>query len=387
MFFEVRNKVARGFSGIQHGIFRLNDSGDNTPENLDILAVILQIRKIIKRRITMATVVTPFSDEQSRTLINLTQRYQVWMEAEQALHAMPYNLARKEIKSHSYLYEISDRKGNGRSLGRWSPDQKAKLNKYQEDKAAAKLRRDSSRGVLDETCRLYRALRLPLLSSEAGQILREIDRRCLLGSHLIVVGTNAIPAYSIEAAGFIRDVPDETEDFDMAWASLELEDGAQPIWDMLKAVDPTYTINTEKTFQARNAKAYEVEVLVAPSRIGGIFRTDKPMPVALPEQEWLLHGQFVDQVVVCRDGSPARIVAPDPRWFAVQKLWLSGQPKRNALKRPKDRKQAIALLDAIDLTMPQHPLDADFQALLPDELVSLYMKWSDDRPGSATARW
>lgn len=335
----------------------------------------------------MVTVVDPFSDEQARTLVNLEQRYQVWMQAEQALHAMPYNLARKEVKGRSYLYEIVDRKGNGRSLGPWSPEHEARFDAYQEEKAAAKLRRDQSRVALAETCRLYRALRLPLLSSEAGEILRETDRRRLLGSHLIVVGTNAMPAYSIEASGFIRDVPDETQDFDMAWAASELEEGAQPIWNMLKAVDPTYTVNTEKTFQARNAKAYEVEVLAAPSRIGAIFRTDKPMPVALPEQEWLLNGRFVDHVVVCRDGSPARIVAPDPRWFALQKLWMSGQAKRNALKRPKDLKQGIALLDAVHLNMPQYPLDADLRVSLPEELVEPFGRWAAQRPKPASSSW
>lgn len=331
--------------------------------------------------------VLPFTDEQSRTLVNLEQRYQVWMEAEQALHAMPYNLARKKIKGHSYLYEIRDRKGNARSLGRWSDEQEAKYNTYHDAKLSAKERRDKSRDALAETCRLYRALKLPLLSSDAGKILREADRRQLLRSHVIVVGTNVIPAYSIEASGFIRDVPDETDDFDMAWAATEPEEDTQSIWNMLKAVDATYTINTEKTFQARNAKAYEVEMLAAPSRMETIFRNDKPKPVPLPEQEWLLNGRFVDHVVVCRDGSPARIVAPDPRWFALQKLWMSDQAKRNALKRPKDLKQAMALLDAIYLTMPQYPLDDDFEAALPDELKKQFEKWAANRPKSDPPAW
>jgi Nucleotidyltransferase/Ring hydroxylating alpha subunit (catalytic domain) len=185
------------------------------------------------------------------------------------------------------------------------------------------------------------------MESAAGAIICEADRRGLLGTKLIVVGTNAIAAYHIEAAGMIREMPQETQDCDLAWTGAQVEEGRQPIWDMLKAVDATFTINTERSFQARNAKAYEVEILAAPSRIGSIFRTDRPMPIPLPEQEWLLHGRFVDHVVVCHDGQPARIVAPDPRWFALQKLWMADQPKRNALKRPKDRKQATMLLDAI----------------------------------------
>jgi hypothetical protein len=62
--------------------------------------------------------VKPFSDEQLRTLINLRQRYEVWMDAERRLAAMPYDLRRKTVSGHEYLYEIFDRSGNGRSLGR-----------------------------------------------------------------------------------------------------------------------------------------------------------------------------------------------------------------------------------------------------------------------------
>jgi hypothetical protein len=330
--------------------------------------------------------VDPFSDEQARLLINLEQRYQVWMDAEQILTALPYDLRRKEVGGRSYLYEIHDRNGNGKSLGPWTAEKEQRLAEYREQKAATKERRDVSRRSLDETCRLYRALRLPMLASEAGPILRESDRRRMLGSHLVVVGTNAMAAYAVEAGGFIRNVPDETQDFDMTWSATEPET-EQSVWQMLKAVDPTFTINSERTFQARNAKAYEVEILVAPSRAKTMFRTDQPRPVPLPEQEWLLQGRPVDRVVVCRDGSPARIVAPDPRWFALQKLWMSAQAKREPLKRPKDLKQGLALLDAIDATMPQYPLDDSFAASVPEILTGYFQRWQNQRPGAGVLSW
>ncbi|HEV8407589.1 MAG TPA: GSU2403 family nucleotidyltransferase fold protein [Sphingomicrobium sp.] len=318
--------------------------------------------------------VRSFSDEQLRVLINIQQQYEVWIEAERALAALPYNLVRKEVNGYSYLYEVLDRTNNARSLGPWSDEQAAKLSSYRNEKTEWQVRRDASKAELDETCRLYRALRLPLLASPAGAILREADRRTLLGSKLIVVGTNAMPAYQVEAGGFILGIPDETQDCDLAWTATEAVEG-QPIWEMLKAVDRTFTINSERTFQARNARAYEVEILAAPSRIKTIFRTDRPMPIPLPEQEWLLAGQFVDHVVACRDGEPARIVAPDPRWFALQKLWMAEQAKRTPLKRPKDLSQGTLLLDAIRDRMPQYPLDANFEHSLPGDLSSLYDDW------------
>lgn len=317
-----------------------------------------------------------FTEEQARALVNLEQRYQVWIEAERALAALPYDLRRKEVAGRFYLYEIRDRSGNGKSLGPWSDELEAKLVQYRADKARAKQRRDESRRRVDETARLGRALRLPMLANAAGAILREADRRNLLGAELLVIGTNAMPAYMIEAGGFIRDAPDETDDFDLAWSATELRDGERILWDLLRAVDDTFTVNLERSFQARNAKAYEVEILVAPSRATTMYKADQPRPVPLPEQEWLLLGKPVDRVVLCRDASPARIVAPDPRYFALQKLWLGRQGKRNALKRQKDLAQGAALLSAVKEAMPQYPLDRAFERGLPVALVEPYRNWN-----------
>jgi len=262
----------------------------------------------------------------------------------------------------------------------------ARFQEYHARKDALKARIKGLRPTLAESAALYRALRLPMVSSEAGPILRECDRRHLLGSHLLVVGTNAIAAYMIEANGSIA-LPDETEDFDLAWVAETPDEPERSVWDMLKAVDPTFTVYSERDFQARNAKAYEAELLVAPSRANTLGAKDQPRPVPLPEQEWLLLGRPVDQVIGCRDGSPARIVAPDPRWFALHKLWMSAQAKRNPLKRPKDRKQGLALLDAVATTMPQYPLDDAFEAALPDELRPYLAQWHGLRPTTVQADW
>lgn len=326
-----------------------------------------------------------FSDEQSRLLVNLRQRYDAWVVTERARAALPYDLRRKTVGEYEYLYQIHDRSGNGKSLGRMDAAREAEFQVYREQKAELKERGALLSTSLAESAALYRALRLPLLSSDAGPILRECDRRDLLGSHLLVVGTNAIAAYMIEANGFIL-LPDETEDFDLAWVA-EQEDSEQTVWQMLKTVDPTFTINSERDFQARNARAYEVELLVAPSRVGTLSDRDQPRPIPLEEQEWLLLGRPVDQVVGCRDGSPARIVAPDPRWFALHKLWMSEQAKRNPLKRPKDRKQGLALLDAVAEAMPHYPLDAAFEVAIPPDLQAVFANWQKNTTAGRKSNW
>ena len=124
----------------------------------------------MRDKVPFMVAVVPFSDEQARLLVNLGQRYALWIAAEQALTSMPYDLKRKLINGHYYLYEVFDRIGNGKSLGRWSDDAARQYDEYRVAKSREKQRRESGRALLDESARLYRALRLPLLSSDAGPI-------------------------------------------------------------------------------------------------------------------------------------------------------------------------------------------------------------------------
>ena len=322
-----------------------------------------------------------FSDEQARVIVNLEQAYQVWMETLRTLNDMPYNMRIKEVSGREYLYEVTDRAGNMRSKGPLDPDKQAEFETYKTEKAGLKDRLAQSKKTLKEQASLYRALRLPMLPAEGGKILREADRMRFLGEQAMVVGTNALVAYALEANAFIRDAPDSTLDFDMALTATEADTTRPTLWKVLKEVDMTYTVNAERPFQARNAKAYDVEILSAPSRIGGQQARDKPRPVALPEQEWLLNGRPIDRVVGVYGGEAARMIVPDPRWFALQKLWMAEKPGRNPQKKPKDRKQGIALLDAVRQTMPHYPLDAAFFRELPDDLKRHFEHWAARGPG------
>lgn len=322
----------------------------------------------------------PFSDEQARVIVNLDQAYQSWMEALRTLNDMPYNMRIKEVSGREYLYEVTDRRGNMKSRGPIDPERRAEFDEYKAEKAELKDRLALTKDTLKEQASLYRALRMPMLPAEAGKILREADRLGFLGDQAMVVGTNALIAYALEANGFIRDAPDATLDFDMALTAMDAEEDRPTLWKVLKEADATYSVNTERPFQARNAKAYEVEILSAPSRVGGQIAQDKPRPIPLPEQEWLLNGSPVDRVAGVRDGEAARIVVPDPRWFALQKLWMAEKPERNPQKKSKDRRQGSALLDAVWLTMRHYPLGDAFYEELPDELKPHFERWDAQKP-------
>lgn len=331
-----------------------------------------------------------FNDEQLRTAANLRQYYDAWLATRRAQLDNEFSLSWTTRNGVDYLRHRSAHKDT--TLGPRSPETEkifAEHTALRQELAAQEAERGDR---LFETCRLFVALRLGVIASAAAAILREADIRSYLDNALLVVGTNAMAAYELEAAARFAVGIDATEDFDLAWAgdartALALT-RKSPInlLALLKAVDSTYTINSERTFQARNRNAYEVELLIAPSRVGALPHAVGLTPVALPEQEWLLQGRPVDQVVCGRDKSPARIVAPDPRWFALHKLWMAEKPERNPLKKPKDQRQGRTLLDAIATQMPHYPLDEGFRDALPPELRRHFDAWFAARPAESGRR-
>lgn len=311
------------------------------------------------------------SPEQFRTLENLALGYDTWMQAVRAAPQPGHWLMWKSRQGRDYLYEARNRRGDSRSLGPRSPENEALYAEYErqrEERARARI----ALGAMADTVRIYRSLRLPLIDSMAGKVLRMADERNLLGTALLVVGTNTMAVYEIEAGERFATGLDSTNDLDMTWAArapLVLASTSEaPIMDMLKEVDESFTLNYEKPFQVRNAAAYEVEVLAAPS-VKEHYPSAEPLrPIPLPEQEWLLKGHPVAHVVLDRDALPVKIVAPDPRWMALHKLWLADKHERNRRKVDKDRAQGSLLLEVIQRAMPHYPLDDAFLREVPDEL-------------------
>ncbi len=84
--------------------------------------------------------------------------------------------------------------------------------------------------------------------------------------------------------------------------------------------------------------------------------------------------------VVCdTGGKPARLAAPDPRWFGLHKLWLSKKPTRQRLKVDKDDRQGMTLLDMVADHMPHFPVDDRFRAELPALLQPHLARWESRR--------
>ena len=320
-----------------------------------------------------------FSNEQLRVIANIAQQYDALFDAKRELDAMPYHLKWQRSGGREYLYEIRNARGDGKSLGPRSAETEALKSEYDTRKQSLNIRITDTEAITATSAAIWRSLKLPTISHEAAKILQVLDTKRMLGESLLVVGTNAFAAYEIEAGGRFLVGWDATEDFDLAWTGklvLGKTKIPQTLFGLLKEMDATWTINTERTFQARNAKAYEVELLSAPS-VSPALPPGELRPLPLDEQEWLLWGTRLEHVVcsLAAKPIPLRLVVPDPRWMALHKMWLSRQPKRRGDKRPKDARQGALLLTAVEERMPRFPLDDEFEAQIPEALQAIYSEW------------
>ena len=315
-----------------------------------------------------------FSNEQLRLIENLSIAYEEWISAEQILFRFGGRLAWKSIDGKDHLYRITDRAGNADYIGPRNAETEGLAATEIPQRDDAKNRSKHVKARFTELAAQYRALRLPRIADAAARVLVECDRRALLGTAVLVVGTNAMAAYELEAMDRFATGMDATEDCDLTWCGQEglALATTMPLFDAIKSVDSTYTVNAEKPFQVRNQMAYEVEFLLPQSRVGTFPKQERIRPVALPEQDWLVLGKPVNQVVTSQRGIVARLVVPDPRYFALHKRWLADKPERNPRKKGKDRQQAEALWTAIKRSMPLYPIDDEFAEAIPAALTKTF---------------
>lgn len=224
-----------------------------------------------------------------------------------------------------------------------------------------------------------------------AEILRKLDIEGLLGTDLMVVGTNAFSAYEWAANATFPAGNKAAQDFDLTWcrdtpASLILagsdasKKARKTLFSVLKSVDPSYRINPRKPYQALDADGYEVRLLAAPS-CHPLPKEEAFSPMqTLIEQEWLLLGSPVSAVVATERGRACPLTVPDPRFMGLHKLWLADKPERNPVKKDKDRRQGDVLLDPVRHFMQaSQPLNVDFLFALPNDLRPTFDSWCAQR--------
>ena len=91
--------------------------------------------------------------------------------------------------------------------------------------------------------------------------------------------------------------------------------------------------------------------------------------VEIRNLQWLVSSPKFSQIVVGDDGYPAAMFCPDPRSFALHKIWLSEQPDRDPIKKKRDRNQGIAVAYLVSRYLPQYKFTASELRMFPKHVL------------------
>jgi hypothetical protein len=312
------------------------------------------------------------TNEQRRQMIDAQQAYAAWRPVVAELDRLG-TLRSQSSKGKRYMYEVhgSVRK----SLGRVTPALVRRKAEHDARRHALMTRVKSLQKRLDEMAPVNRALGLGRMRAIAARIVRALDREQLLGSHVIVAGTNALHAYEAATGTMIGQEYVATTDADLLWdpgqSLLLAATGVrrEGLMGILRRVDQSFV--ADYGFNAKNRDGYIVDLLCPETDNFQTMKAGADLEATpMPGVQWLLAGPQFERTMIGDDGWPLRIVAPEPRTFALHKLWVSRRNDRDPLKRPRDAEQAQVVV-ALVSTYLRQPFTAKDMPWLPPELRTL----------------
>jgi hypothetical protein len=289
----------------------------------------------------------------------------------------------KKVKGKEYLFRSLDRYGYGKSLGPRSKETESAYHEFHKNKKQVNARLKPLKEKLKEQARFCRAARIARVPRIVTAILRLLEQHQLLGRNLQIVGTNALYAYEARAGVFLERGLLATQDMDVPWdirpklRLFAIDDvDNEGLIDILQKADRSFDLPSKKSFRAVNQAGYMVD-LIKPEPKSLLITEDRQVgsgddliAAEIKNLQWLISAPKFDQVVVGEDGFPATMVVPDPRAFAVHKLWLSSQKDRDALKKKRDRSQALAVCKLILQYMPEFEIKKEDLRMFPEAIIA-----------------
>ena len=309
------------------------------------------------------------TEAQLKQQIDAEQTYAAWQDAAVKARDFVGGMHWKTVAGKEYLYKTLDRKGNAKSLGVRSQATQDIESRFNENKALSKARMQALEGALETHGKINAALRLGSAPNIVAQLCQRLHQAGLLGHSLMVIGTNSLLAYEAMAGvRFDRNIM-ATTDIDLLWdhkARVRLaidSDLAEPsLLALLQKVDKSFQIVHNQNFRATNDKGIMVDLIRQmpsppwkdePERF---FANGDPsadlIATDIWNMKWLLNAPRVQQIAIAINGSMFPLCAPDPRAYAMFKLWLAHSDERNPLKKSRDLAQARALAALIQDKLP-----------------------------------
>jgi hypothetical protein len=331
------------------------------------------------------------SDNQRRIFIDTAQLHEVFMDTFSKSRTYRGGMHWKKAKGREYLFRSLDRHGYGKSLGPRSYDTEAVYSEFHKNKKQALARLTELKDRLKEQARFCKAARIARVPRIVTSILRVLEQHQLLGDNLLIIGTNALYAYEAGAGIFLDREILATQDIDLLWdirpklrmfSTAEID--SKGLIFILRKADRSFDLTDKQRFRAVNRSGYMVD-LVKPEPNHRLKKEkrqmgdrDDLMAAEIKNLHWLVSAPKFSRVVIGDDGFPATMVAPDPRAFAVHKLWLSQQLDRDPLKKKRDYAQALAVSRITLQYLPDLQFKPEQLRMFPKKLVTEAVKAFQD---------
>jgi hypothetical protein len=326
---------------------------------------------------------TPFSLRQAREFTDTMQAFEGVREVEERQHANRGTLTFRNTNGHDYLVKwfYEDEKRKAKVLGKRSPETESIEREFRLSRKSLDARAKSLRANLEKQARLNNAVglsRLPLISA---RIIRAFERAGIGSERVKIVGTHALYAYESMAGGVFDAGFVATQDIDFLLdprAPLRfviLDDLKQEtLLGVLQSADRSFEI-TRQTFRAQNRDGFLVDIIQPernPPWRKEAFEAGKGdlQPSPITGLVWLENAPAISQPVIDDKGFPVIMNVPDPRAFAIHKLWLSKQPIRGPAKARRDQAQAFAVAALVMSELKHLPFDGRALRMMPREIVA-----------------
>lgn len=339
------------------------------------------------------------NNDQRREAVNTRQRYDAWRSARDRLDQFKGSMVWASDNGAQYLvrsaYDPKTGLRRQKSLGPRSHATEEIKARFEDGRQAARQRLAEREELLDRQASINRAVGLGRMPLIAAKIVRALDAGGFLGKGIRIVGTNAIYAYEATAGVLVEAGLTSTEDIDLlfdARTQLHLM-GKTPISErnlltMLRKVDRSFE-RDQNLFRAHNRDGYLVDLIKpvpdppwkqeAESFSGS--PDDDLAAAGIEGLEWLQNCPSFDAVVADERGMPLHLVVPDPRAFAIHKLWISDRSDRPAVKRQRDLGQARAVGQIVARYLTHLPFERRELASIPQAVFEAAEHLFDSQTG------
>ena len=333
--------------------------------------------------------VAPFREltlEQRRQVINTEQVWEAWKATSRRNAGYTGSMGWRTSKGRTYLVRQTAEAGTRRmtSLGPRSPETETTHREFHTNRKTSRTEFKTQSNRLIEMSRLNRALRLTRVEDITAKVLRALDTQGLLGTSLSVVGTNAIYAYEAASGFFIDTSLLATDDLDImldARARIRLRGSSVPpsLMAALTKADPSFRRQDDRGFSAVNEAGFHVDLIKAPPR--NVISSAEPDTLGddrdlhaahIPNMRWILNAPRFSSMAIGADGFPVPMICPDPRAFALYKLWMARRDQtRDPRKRFRDLEQAKIVAALVNDHMPHLPFEPEHLKCFPIAATSL----------------